>query len=132
VTTDIPDVLADPVGTAVAVITCIEPGLDPALAGEAVMRIADGRAKRRKLAQALVRRPAVLADGRSPAPRVVGDLLIALRKAGAAVISPASLRDVRQAAAHATARRPGLVLQRVHPPSAALLGLRPGPDHFHR
>ena len=31
--------------------------------------------------------PAVLADGRSPAPRVVGDLLIALRKAGATVIS---------------------------------------------
>jgi hypothetical protein len=30
----------------------------------------------------------VLADGRSPAPRVVGDLLIALRKAGADSVSP--------------------------------------------
>jgi hypothetical protein len=88
VTTDIPDLRADPVGAAVALITCIERGLDPALAGQAVLRIADGRAKRRKLAQALAQRPAVLADGKSPAPRVVGDLLIALRKAGAVVISP--------------------------------------------
>lgn len=87
-TTGIPDVLADPVGIAVALITSIEPGLDPALAEDAVMRVAGGRAKRRKLAQALTQRPAVLADGRSPAPRVVGDLLIALRKAGAEVISP--------------------------------------------
>ena len=50
--------------------------------------VAGGRAKRRKLAQALAARPAVLTDGRSPAPRVVGDLLIALRKAGAVMISP--------------------------------------------
>jgi uncharacterized protein YidB (DUF937 family) len=88
VTADIPDVLADPVGAAVAVIAGIEPGLDPALAEKAVMGIADGRAKRRKLARALAQRPTVLADGRSPAPRVVGDLLIALRTAGAVVISP--------------------------------------------
>jgi hypothetical protein len=88
VTTDIPDVLAGPVGAAVALITGAEPGLDPALAEKAVIRIADGRAKRRKLARALARRPAVLADGKSPAPRVVGDLLIALRQAGAVVTSP--------------------------------------------
>ena len=129
-TTDIPDVLADPVGAAVALITGIEPGLDPALAGQAVMSVADGRAKRRKLAQALAQRPAVLADGRSPAPRVVGDLLIALRKAGAAVISPPVCADVRQAAAHAPAPRRGLVLQRVRPPAGPLLGLRPGPGHY--
>jgi hypothetical protein len=81
-------VLSDPVGVAVALITGTEPGLDPALAEDVVLRIAGGRPKRRKLAQALTLRPAVLADGRSPAPRVVGDLLIALRKAGAEVISP--------------------------------------------
>ena len=34
------------------------------------------------------RRPAILADGRSPAPRVAGDLLVALRKAGAGAVSP--------------------------------------------
>ena len=38
--------LADPVGVAVALIASIEPGLDPALAEKAVMRIADGRANR--------------------------------------------------------------------------------------
>jgi hypothetical protein len=53
-----------------------------------VATIAGGRAKRRRLAQALLDRPTVLADGRSPAPRGVGDLLIALRKAGAVTISP--------------------------------------------
>jgi hypothetical protein len=49
--------------------------------------MAGGRAKRRRLAQALQQRPAVLTDGRSPAPRVVGNLLIALRNGGAAGIS---------------------------------------------
>jgi integrase len=87
-TADIPDVLAAPVGFAVALITATEPGLAPAAAEQAVLGVAEGRAMRRKLAGALARRPAVLADGRSPALRVVGDLLIALRKAGAVVISP--------------------------------------------
>lgn len=87
-TTGIPEVLTDPASVAVSLITGIEPGLGRAAAQEAVTRVADGRAKRRKLAQAMTRRPAVLTDGRSPAPRVVGDLLIALRQAGAVVISP--------------------------------------------
>lgn len=55
---------------------------------DAVVGVAGGRAKRRRLAQALLERPAVLADGRSPAPRVVGDLLIALRACGALQVSP--------------------------------------------
>ncbi len=50
--------------------------------------VAGGRAKQRRLGQALAGRPEVLSDGRPPAPRVVGDLLIALVKAGATVISP--------------------------------------------
>jgi uncharacterized protein YidB (DUF937 family) len=83
-----PDVLADPVGAVVALITGIEPGLGREAAGHAVTSVAEGRAMRRKLARALAERPAVLTDGRSPAPRVVGGLLIALRKAGATVISP--------------------------------------------
>lgn len=55
---------------------------------DVVAGIAGGRAKRRRLAQALLDRPTVLADGRSPGPRVVADLLIALGKAGATGISP--------------------------------------------
>jgi hypothetical protein len=50
--------------------------------------VAGGRAKRRKVAKALAERPQVLTDGRSPAPRAVGDLLIVLAKAGATTISP--------------------------------------------
>ena len=84
----IPDVLADPVGAIVALVAGVEPALSRAAAEDVVISVAGGRAKRRKLAAALAERPAVLADGRSPAPRVIGDLLIALRKAGATVISP--------------------------------------------
>ena len=58
------------------------------MAGDLVRSVAAGRAKRRRLAQALLDKPSLLADGRSPAPRVAGDLLIALRRAGAVIISP--------------------------------------------
>lgn len=61
--------------------------MEGAAIAELVEGVAGGRAKRRRLAQFLLERPAVLADGRSPAPRVVGDLLIALRAAGALHIS---------------------------------------------
>jgi len=88
VTAVIPDVLADPVGVVVALVAAAEPALSRTAVEDLVISVAAGRAKRRKLAGALAERPAVLSDGRSPAPRVIGDLLIALRKAGATVISP--------------------------------------------
>ena len=50
-------------------------------------------------------RPAVLADGRSPAPRAVGDLLIALRKAGATAISAPVCAECGKHAAHAATPR---------------------------
>ncbi len=62
--------------------------MERAKINDAVAGVAGGRAKRRRLAQAIFERPAVLADGKSPAPRVVGDLLLALRGAGAVAISP--------------------------------------------
>jgi hypothetical protein len=86
--TEVPDILADPVGTAVALITGMEPGLGRESAEQAVTGVARGRAVRRRLAAALAERPGILADGRSPAPKVAGDLLLALREAGATVISP--------------------------------------------
>ncbi len=80
--------LLDPVGTVVGLVR----GADPALDGETVRliveRVAGGRAKRRRLATALADGPSVLATGHSPAPKAVGDLLLALRAAGAAGISP--------------------------------------------
>ena len=86
-TAGIPDALADPVSVIVAMISGIEPALEPAVVEQVVISVAGGRAKRRKLAQALASRPAILTDGRSPAPRAAGDLLVALRKAGAGAVS---------------------------------------------
>jgi|SRR5215831_2660996 len=86
--TDIPEVLAGPVSVAVAQVSAVEPGLGRAAIEAVVIGVAGGRAKRRRPAQALAGRPGILTDGRSPAPRAAGDLLIALRTAGATVISP--------------------------------------------
>ena len=80
--------LADPVGVVVGLLCGAEPGLDRQAAGDLVRCVAAGRAKRRRLAQALLDKPSLLVDGRSPAPRVAGNLLIALRRAGAVIISP--------------------------------------------
>jgi hypothetical protein len=88
VTAELSTVLTDPVGVVVGLVAAAEPALDRMVIADLVERVAGGRAKRRRLAQTLLDRPAVLADGRSPAPRVVGDLLSALRKAGASRISP--------------------------------------------
>lgn len=82
------EVLADPIGVIVELVAAREPGLDRVIVEATVTSVAGGRAKRRGLAQALLERPVVLADGRSPAPRGIGELLIALRKAGARKISP--------------------------------------------
>ena len=81
------EVLDDPIGVMVDLVLQHQPGLDRAGVTSIAERVAGGRAKRRGLAQALLDRPTVLIDGRSPAPRAVGDLLIALNKAGAKHIS---------------------------------------------
>ena len=51
-----PEVLADPIGVVVVLIARVEPTLDRAVIEQAVTGIAGGRAKRRRLAQALQRR----------------------------------------------------------------------------
>ncbi|MEU0414749.1 site-specific integrase [Streptomyces griseorubiginosus] len=85
--------VTDPVGLIADLISHVEKDLDPAAVRAVVLSVAGGRAKSRRLADALAARPEVLSDGRSPAPRAVGDLLIALRKAGATTISPPVCRD---------------------------------------
>jgi hypothetical protein len=82
-----PEVIADPIGVVVDQVLRCEPGLERSAVVGVVEAVAGGRAKRRRLAQALLDRPAVLVDGRSPAPRGIGDLLIALNNAGATGIS---------------------------------------------
>lgn len=82
------DPVLDPVGVVAGLVTAADPGLDEETARRAAERAAGGRAKRRRLAAALAADPSVLVTGLSPAPRAVGDLLLALRAAGAAGISP--------------------------------------------
>jgi hypothetical protein len=80
--------LADPVGLIVDLITAVEPRLETDRIHAVVSSVVGGRAKSRRLATHLAEHPGVLTDGRSPAPRAVGDLLIALREAGASKVSP--------------------------------------------
>jgi len=87
VTAQTPDVLTDPVGVIVDLVAGVQPGLDRTHITEVVAGMAGGRAKRRRLAQALLARSAILTDGRSPAPEAAGKLLTALREAGAVGIS---------------------------------------------
>lgn len=82
-----PDLIGDPVGVVVDLVTSMEPALERAVVERVLGSVAGGRRKRRRLAQALGDRPGVLADGRSPAPRVVADFLVALREAGARRVS---------------------------------------------
>ena len=84
-----PEVLADPVAVVLDVVGDAVEGVvgnagcavEPSVLEAAVVAVAGGRVKRRRLAQALLDRPGVLTDGRSPAPSVVGDLLLSLRDA---------------------------------------------------
>jgi hypothetical protein len=90
---DLPAVLTDPIGVMVACVLQAGPGLERDIIEAEVRKIAGGRAKQRKLAQALAERPQILPDGRSPAPRAFAALLTALRSAGAEGISPPICAD---------------------------------------
>jgi uncharacterized protein YidB (DUF937 family) len=87
VTTQVPDVLADPVGVIVDLVAGAELALDRGVITAVVTQVAGGRARQRRLARCLAGRPSVLADGRSPASEAAGELLIALRRAGAVSIA---------------------------------------------
>lgn len=88
-------VLADPVGFIIDVVSALEPGLDRETILSVVAGVAGGRPKARRLARALSQRPELLTDGRSPAPRAVGDLLISMLKVGAVKISAPVCTDCR-------------------------------------
>jgi hypothetical protein len=81
-------IASDPIGLITDLVAAIEHQLTREQIQAVAADVAGGRAKSRRLASALAERPAVLADGRSPAPRAIGDLLVALRQAGAQTVSP--------------------------------------------
>lgn len=80
--------VVDPIGLIAELVAAVEPVLTCEQVRGVVTAVGAGRAKARRLAAALAERPGVLVDGRSPAPRVVGELLLTLRLAGAEAISP--------------------------------------------
>lgn len=80
-------VLDDPIGVILDLVAATDGTLDRPSIEVIVRALAGGRVKQRRLAQALADRPGVLSDGRSPAPRAVGELLLALRAAGAANVA---------------------------------------------
>ncbi|GAA1890746.1 hypothetical protein GCM10009715_40470 [Paeniglutamicibacter psychrophenolicus] len=89
-------VLADPVGFIVDMVAALESGLDRETILSVVAGVAGGRPKARRLARALSQRPELLTDGRSPAPRALGDLLISLGEAGAVRISAPVCTECRK------------------------------------
>lgn len=82
-----PEVLADPLGVVVDLVMARDPALARPAVEETVKAVAAGRSTRRRLAQALVDKPSLLEDGRSPAPRVVAELLVNLGDLGAGNVS---------------------------------------------
>lgn len=85
--------VSDPIGLIVDLVVAVEHQLKPEQIRTVVTAVAGGRAKSRRLASALAERPEVLGDGKSPAPRAAGDLLLALRKAGATAVPPPSCAE---------------------------------------
>lgn len=87
--------VSDPVGLIADLVAAVEKDMNPGQIHTVVTSVAGGRAKSRRLAAALVERPEVLADGRSPAPRAVGDLGTGLESpdAGSARTSTGATRS---------------------------------------
>ena len=81
------DVIADPVGVIVGLVAEADPAMSPADIRAEVTRVAGGRAKRRRLAQAICDAPSLLVTGGPPVSRAAGELLLGLRAAGSQAIA---------------------------------------------
>jgi hypothetical protein len=81
------EAISDPVGLIVRLVASIEQRVDTQQIREAVVQVAGGRAKRRRLANLLSETPGLLTTGGPPVPWVVGQLLFTLRAAGAESIA---------------------------------------------
>ncbi|MGO4756805.1 site-specific integrase, partial [Streptomyces sp. 2MCAF27] len=77
------EVLADPVGVIVRMVSNVEKHLNADRVRDIVCTLVRSRAGRRNLAQALHDNPSLLRTGKPPAPFRVAKLLMALHEAGA-------------------------------------------------
>jgi hypothetical protein len=73
----------EPLEVVVDLVQAVSPGLDAGTIRKITGGVAAGPTKSRRLAAALQQNPDLLMHGRSPAPLVVGELLVALNAAGA-------------------------------------------------
>jgi hypothetical protein len=103
------DVVADPVGMIVRLVADVEPGLDIEHIREVVAALGAGRAKLRRLAQALGDEPLLLATGGPPVPWAVGQLLLGLRAAGADSIAAPRCGDCGRSVSYQISRRGCLI-----------------------
>ena len=87
------EAFADPVATVVSLVAAADPAIEHGLVRRIVEQVGGGRSRRRRLAVELAGNPSVLTSGRSPASKVAGDLMLALRAAGATGISPPRCAD---------------------------------------
>jgi hypothetical protein len=87
----------DPAGVVAQIVAAAVHELDQDRIRDVVVAVAGGRARARRAAAALAARPGVLADGLSPAPLVIADLLIGLRNAGARSVSAPRCAQCRKA-----------------------------------
>ena len=81
------DVIADPVGVIVRLVAEADPAMSMEDIRSEVARVAGGRAKRRRLAQAIHDEPSLLTTGGPPVSRAAGELLLGLRAAGSEMIA---------------------------------------------
>ncbi len=98
-------VVADPVGLIVRLVAAAEPGLDVERIREVVTAPGAGRAKRRRLAQALHDDPQLLITGGPPVPWAVGQLLLGLRAAGAECVAAPRCGECGRPVSYLVSRR---------------------------
>ncbi|MBV8348100.1 MAG: hypothetical protein JOZ49_11370, partial [Mycolicibacterium sp.] len=86
-TGSVDETVTDPIELVVRLVSGVESSLSTEQIREIVIQTAGGRAKRRRLARTLSQDPSVLATGGPPVAWAIGQLLFALRAAGATSIA---------------------------------------------
>ncbi|MFC9816111.1 hypothetical protein ACFVJM_29090 [Streptomyces virginiae] len=84
----LPPYAADPDGLVISAVLRADPGLDAEVAMAVMAEVAPDRIRRRRLARGLWETPDLLTSSRAEGPRIVGDFIDALLRAGATGVVP--------------------------------------------